>query len=170
MKRTVLNVVATGSCDKDQSITSLPKVEDTKPADDEDHAPLSPIVVELNPQKNCQNQVVVQSNDDSEIYAQIDSTTASFNNEDNNTEQTYSNFNQLSFDHQVSLQRRAASVPYLPDLREHFIALNCKSKRDLVDQQLPKSRGTFSPGLGCNKKRSVTFSVTPVIFSNANGE
>ena len=121
VKRIVLNIVATDSCDKDQSITSLPKVVNTKPADDEDHTTLSPLVVELNPLINHQIQVVVLSNDDSEIYAQIDSTTtASFNYEDNNTEQTYSIFNQFSFEHQLSLQRSAASVPFLLDLREHL--------------------------------------------------
>ena len=93
----------------------------TKPADDEDHTTLSPLVVELNHLINHQIQVVVLSTDDSEIYAQIDSTTtASFNYEDNNTEQTYSIFNQFSFEHQLSLQRSAASVPYLLDLREHL--------------------------------------------------
>ena len=45
------------------------------------------------------------------------------------------------------------------------MALNCKFKKDLVEQQPHKSRETLSPGLGYNKIRSVT-----VIFSNSAGE
>jgi len=106
--------------------------------------PLSPRIFSCNPVEHSQSEVV-RSTDDSEIYAQI-SVPCSVD----------TNYAHFPLDHQLSIRDRAVSVPYLPDLKEHFIALKSKQENGNVKV---KSRGTFSPD---RRPRTVTFTVTEV--------
>jgi len=102
--------------------------------------PLSPCIISSNPQDRSLSKVVATT-EDSVIYQQI------------STEDS----TRFPLDHQLSIHNRAESVPYLPDLKEHFIAL--RSRPDSGLTQSVKSRGSFSPSL---RQKNVTFSVTPV--------
>jgi len=108
--------------------------------------PLSPCIISSDPQEHSHSKVI-RSTDDSEIYAQIPIPCSS--------EVSRINTMQFPLDHQLSIRDRAVSVPYIPDLKEHFIAL--KTKQDVNSKV--KSRGTFSPN---RRHRTVTFTVTEV--------
>jgi len=103
--------------------------------------PLSPCVISLDPQ-SLSHSKIVRTTDDSEIYAQISSPCSRIG----------SALRSIHFplDYQLSIHDRAVSVPYIPDLKEHFIALRSKQDEDI---KTVKSRGTFSPN---RKPRTVT--------------
>jgi len=109
--------------------------------------PLSPCVISLDPQ-SLSHSKIVRTTDDSEIYAQISSPCSRIG----------SALSSIHFplDYQLSIHDRAVSIPYLPDLKEHFIALRSKQDEDI---KTVKSRGTFSPS---RKPRTVTFTDTEV--------
>ena len=97
--------------------------------------PLSPCVISLDPQSQSHSKIV-ETTDDSEIYAQI-SISSPFSRTGWASSST-----RFPLNYQLSIHDRAVSVPYLPDLKEHFIAL--RSKQDQGSKPV-KSRGTFSP-------------------------
>ena len=103
--------------------------------------PLSPRILSCDPLEHSQSEVV-RSTDDSEIYAQI-SVPCSVD----------TNYAHFPLNHQLSIRDRAVSVPYLPDLKDHFIALKSKQENGNVKV---KSRGTFSPN---RRPRTVLFVV-----------
>ena len=109
--------------------------------------PLSPHVISCDPQNQSPSEIV-RTTEDSEIYAEISIPCLSAGK----------GFSDISFplDHQLSIRDRAVTVPYLPDLKEHFIAL--RSKQGQVNKEV-ESRGTFSPN---PRARTVTFTVSEV--------
>jgi len=113
--------------------------------------PLSPCIISSNPQDRSLSKVVATT-EDSVIYQQI-----SLPQEKNKEQPSQFDSTHFPLDHQLSIHNRAVSVPYLPDLKEHFIAL--RSRPDSEITKSAKSRGTFSPSL---RLKNVTFSVTPV--------
>jgi len=108
--------------------------------------PLSPCVIPVDPQSHSHSKIV-KTTDDSEMYAQISSPCAE-------TGGLASSSVCFPLDYQLSIRNRAVSVPYLPDLKEHFVAL--RSKQDQSNKPV-KSRGTFSPN-----RIPKTFTVTEV--------
>jgi len=105
--------------------------------------------------------------EDCEIYAQILPSVLPREAHGDSSEHSKActSFTQLPYDHQLSIQGRAVSVPYLPDLKEHFMTIKAKQNRD---HSLQKSRGTFSPLRTKNAIFTVTSAQSP--FANHHEE
>jgi len=154
------------------------QAEETE-ADIKANTPLSPCIISQDPQQHSHTKVV-HVTDESEIYAQLFSPTitASQNIESscNSSESSdQASKSQSRINHQLKQVEpihltRTVSAPYLPDLKEHFIAL--RSRQDVSSMSF-KSRGTFSPsnqsgsstfshGMGANSIRTATSMCIPV--------
>ena len=122
--------------------------------------PLSPNIISQDPQYHSHSKVV-RSTADSEIYAQLPATfcpaakrkeiLANYSSSLALTGTNPTQFQSTQF--KTGLISRTVSAPYLPDLKEHFIAL--RSRQEPFSNNSFKSRGTFSPN---NLSRYATFS------------
>jgi len=128
------NSVLTETVDKKE----VSDVGDAEPSFMPTPPPLSPFIF-INPPPSLSK--MEQNTEDDVIYEHI------------SHPQKLSDDKGFPLDHQLSIHNRAESVPYLPDLKEHFIVL--RSRQDTGAIKSAKTRGTFSP-------KNVTFSVTPV--------
>ena len=122
--------------------------------------PLSPNIISFDPQDFSVSEVVL-STEDSEIYAQFPAHSLDVENKESSrfsliTVQSNASATQFPLDHQLSIHNRAVSVPYLPDLKEHFIALGSRPE---PSTKSIKSRGSFSPN---TRPRNVTFSFSQI--------
>jgi len=124
--------------------------------------PLSPNIISQDPQHHSHSKVV-RSTADSEIYAQLPATfgpaakrkeiLANYSSSLALTGTNPTQFQDQSTQFKTGLISRTVSAPYLPDLKEHFIAL--RSRQEPFSNKSFKSRGTFSPN---NLSRNATFS------------
>jgi len=120
--------------------------------------PLSPNIISSDPQDRSVSKIVL-STEDSDIYAQIPANSLDVEIKESSRfslTTVQSNATQFPLDHQLSIHDRAVSVPYLPDLKEHFIAL--RSRPELNTKSV-KSRGSFSPN---TRPRNVSFSFSQI--------
>jgi len=124
--------------------------------------PMPPVVISRSI-KPVQSDV--QTVEDSDIYAQIRPSVHPHEAHRDTSElsKACTSFTQLPYDHQLSIQGRAVSVPYLPDLKEHFMTIKAKQNRDHTIQ---KTRGTFSP----LRLKNATFNVTRAQTPETNNQ
>eukprot|EP00092_Neocalanus_flemingeri_P038339 GFUD01041740.1.p1 GENE.GFUD01041740.1~~GFUD01041740.1.p1 ORF type:complete len:620 (-),score=131.76 GFUD01041740.1:56-1915(-) len=153
------------------SSLQLPKVEqvveqatDQKAAKhDNFFPPLSPHIISQDPQAQSHSKVV-HFTTESEIYATLPDSASPIAERENilgncfsNQAQTSTNQAQSKFQNQshklgiITMNSRAVSAPYLPDLK-HFIAL--RSRQEPISLSC-KSKGTFSPNI---RSKNATFS------------
>jgi len=124
--------------------------------------PLSPNIISQDPQHHSHSKVV-RSTADSEIYAQLPAAfgpaakrneiLAKYSSSLALTGTNPTQFHDQSTQFKTGLISRTVSAPYLPDLKEHFIAH--RSRQEPFINKSFKSRGTFSPN---NLSRNATFS------------
>eukprot|EP00092_Neocalanus_flemingeri_P019475 GFUD01021098.1.p1 GENE.GFUD01021098.1~~GFUD01021098.1.p1 ORF type:complete len:621 (-),score=143.18 GFUD01021098.1:73-1935(-) len=125
--------------------------------------PLSPHIISQDPQDQSHSKVV-HFTTESEIYATLPDSASpiaerenSLGNCSSNQAQTSTNQAQTKFQNQshklgiITMNSRAVSAPYLPDLK-HFIAL--RSRQEPISLSC-KSKGTFSPNI---RSKNATFS------------